>query len=67
MSIVRKICFLTIMLVLNTQVNCDGNTYSVTDYGAVSDGETDNTRVFLKFKWSPNVSFTVRKKIPLFL
>ncbi|XP_017239412.1 exopolygalacturonase [Daucus carota subsp. sativus] len=35
------------MLVLNTQVNCDGNTYSVTDYGAVSDGETDNTQSFM--------------------
>lgn len=46
MSIVRMISLLIPMLVLCTEVNGDGNTYDVTDYGAVSDGTTDNTQVF---------------------
>lgn len=43
------------MLALSTEVKCDDNTYDVTKYGAVSDGTTDNTRVFHKFEWLPKI------------
>ncbi|WOG91680.1 hypothetical protein DCAR_0310930 [Daucus carota subsp. sativus] len=47
MSIVQKICFLILMLVLSTPLNGDDNTYNVQDYGAVADGTTDNTQPFM--------------------